>query len=291
LIHFYKRFTMQESTLSLDVQNTNSRPSSRRESMVPLFEEAKKSSLSKSIVKSSLFSHLKEEEMDEVFDSLFPSEAAQEDTIIRQGDVGDNFYIIDEGSVNIYVNDTKVTTLGEGGSFGELALIYGTPRAATVKAATQVKMWGIDRDSYKRILMESTIKKRKIYEDFLSNVAILEQLDKWERLTIADALEAVSFDAGAEIVKKGEEGDEFFLILEGTAGVTEFRDDCEEVLLQPAEYFGEISLLLDRPRQATVTAKEELRCAKLDRSRFERVLAPCFTIMRENMKKYEGFKA
>jgi len=267
LIHFYKRFTMQESTLSLDVQNTNSRPSSRRESMVPLFEEAKKSSLSKSIVKSSLFSHLKEEEMDEVFDSLFPSEAAQEDTIIRQGDVGDNFYIIDEGSVNIYVNDTKVTTLGEGGSFGELALIYGTPRAATVKAATQVKMWGIDRDSYKRILMESTIKKRKIYEDFLSNVAILEQLDKWERLTIADALEAVSFDAGAEIVKKGEEGDEFFLILEGTAGVTEFRDDCEEVLLQPAEYFGEISLLLDRPRQATVTAKEELRCAKLDRSR------------------------
>jgi len=282
---------MQESTLSLDVQNTNSRPSSRRESMVPLFEEAKKSSLSKSIVKSSLFSHLKEEEMDEVFDSLFPSEAAQEDTIIRQGDVGDNFYIIDEGSVNIYVNDTKVTTLGEGGSFGELALIYGTPRAATVKAATQVKMWGIDRDSYKRILMESTIKKRKIYEDFLSNVAILEQLDKWERLTIADALEAVSFDAGAEIVKKGEEGDEFFLILEGTAGVTEFRDDCEEVLLQPAEYFGEISLLLDRPRQATVTAKEELRCVKLDRSRFERVLAPCFTIMRENMKKYEGFKA
>ena len=47
--------------------------------------------------------------------------------------------------MNIYVNDTKVTTLGEGGSFGELALIYGTPRAATVKAATQVKMWGIDR--------------------------------------------------------------------------------------------------------------------------------------------------
>jgi len=282
---------MIESTLSIDVQNTNSRPNSRRESMVPLFEEAKKSSLSKSIAKSALFSHLKEEEMDEVFDSLFPSEAVQEDTIIRQGDVGDNFYIIDEGSVNIYVNDTKVTTLGEGGSFGELALIYGTPRAATVKAASQVKMWGIDRDSYKRILMESTIKKRKIYEDFLSTVAILEQLDKWERLTIADALEAVSFNAGAEIVKKGEEGEEFFLILEGTAGVTEYREDCEEVVLHPAEYFGEISLLLDRPRQATVTAKEELRCVKLDRTRFERVLAPCFTIMREKMKKYEGFKA
>ena len=86
--------------------------------------------------------------------------------------------------------------IGEGGSFGELALIYGTPRAATVKAASgcDVKLWGIDRDSYRlvsieiksrfctialctftrrRILMGSTIRKRKMYEEFLSKVKIL----------------------------------------------------------------------------------------------------------------------
>ena len=65
--------------------------------------------------------------------------------------------------------------IGEGGSFGELALIYGTPRAATVKASTStdVKLWGIDRDSYRRILMGSTIRKRKMYEEFLSKVSIL----------------------------------------------------------------------------------------------------------------------
>lgn len=66
-----------------------------------------------------------------------------------------------------------VTTIQEGGSFGELALIYGTPRAATVKAKTDVKLWGIDRDSYRRILMGSTIRKRKMYEEFLSRVSIL----------------------------------------------------------------------------------------------------------------------
>lgn len=66
-----------------------------------------------------------------------------------------------------------VTTICEGGSFGELALIYGTPRAATVKARTDVKLWGIDRDSYRRILMGSTIRKRKMYEEFLSRVSIL----------------------------------------------------------------------------------------------------------------------
>ena len=51
--------------------------------------------------------------------------------------------------------------------------IYGTPRAATIKASTEVKLWGLDRDSYRRILMGSTIRKRKMYEEFLSKVPIL----------------------------------------------------------------------------------------------------------------------
>lgn len=71
------------------------------------------------------------------------------------------------------MNSELVTTIAEGGSFGELALIYGTPRAASVRAKTDVKLWGIDRDSYRRILMGSTIRKRKMYEEFLSRVSIL----------------------------------------------------------------------------------------------------------------------
>ena len=55
--------------------------------------------------------------------------------------------------LKVYVNGEWATNIGEGGSFGELALIYGTPRAATVRARTNVKLWGIDRDSYRRILM------------------------------------------------------------------------------------------------------------------------------------------
>ena len=64
-------------------------------------------------------------------------------------------------------------SIGETGSFGELALIYGTPRAATIKARTDVKLWAIDRDTYRRILMGSTIRKRKLYESFLEKVSIL----------------------------------------------------------------------------------------------------------------------
>lgn len=81
------------------------------------------------------------------------------------------------------MNSELVTTIGEGGSFGELALIYGTPRAATVRAKTDVKLWGIDRDSYRRILMGSTIRKRKMYEEFLSRVSILGKFSEKKKNT------------------------------------------------------------------------------------------------------------
>jgi cAMP-dependent protein kinase regulator len=73
----------------------------------------------------------------------------------------------------VYINDELVTSIGECSSFGELALIYGTPRAATVKAKTDVKLWSLLGETYRRILMDSTIKKRKMYEEFLSKVSVL----------------------------------------------------------------------------------------------------------------------
>jgi len=254
-------------------------------------------SLSKAIAKNVLFSHLDENERSDIFDAMFPVSAIPGEVIIQQGDEGDNFYIIDFGEVEVYVNGEKVLTIGEGGSFGELALIYGTPRAATVKASSSsdVKLWGIDRDSYRRILMGSTIRKRKMYEEFLSKVSILENLDKWERLTVADALESVSFEDEAEVVKQGEAGNDFFIIAEGTAIVTQFRNDersdepVEVGRLGPSDYFGEIALLLDRPRAATVTARGPLKCVKLDRARFERVLGPCSEILKRNIQQYNSY--
>jgi len=257
-------------------------------------DEATMASLEKAIAKNVLFSHLDDSERSDIFDAMFAKEANEGEVIIQQGDEGDNFYIIDQGCVDIYVNGTKVVEgLTEGASFGELALIYGTPRAATVTAVTWVKLWGIDRDSYRRILMGSTIRKRKSYEELLSKVSILSNLDPWERLTVADALESVSYNDGDVIVSQGEHGDDFFIIVEGSAIVTQYRkegDQSEEVgHLGASDYFGEIALMLDRPRAATVTAQGQLKCVKLDRARFERVLGPCSDILKRNIAQYNSF--
>ena len=106
--------------------------------------------------------------------------------------------------------------------------------------------------------------------NFLIN-NFVESLDKWERLTVADALEAVSFDDNEVVVTQGEPGNDFFIIVEGTAVVTQFSNEGEASMevgrLGSSDYFGEIALLLDRPRAATVTAKGPLKCVKLDRAR------------------------
>jgi len=252
-----------------------------------------RASISRSFDKMVLFSHLDEVERCEIFDAMFPAFARPGQEIIKQGEEGDNFYIVDQGEVEIFVDEKKVVTLGEGGSFGELALIHETPRAATVIAKTDVKMWKIDRESYRKILMGSTIRKRSTYESHLAKVKILECLDQWERLIIADALEPENFQDGEVVVQQGDQGDEFFIIMEGLAIVTQCPAEGEQTKevgkLGPSDYFGEIALMNERPRAATVTAKGPLKCVKLDRARFERLLGPCVDILKRNIGLYHSF--
>eukprot|EP00047_Mylnosiga_fluctuans_P002525 m.224863 g.224863 ORF g.224863 m.224863 type:complete len:357 (-) comp11163_c0_seq1:82-1152(-) len=255
--------------------------------------------LQKAVHGNVLFAHLEQDELTDVLDAMFLTVKSAGEVIIQQGDEGDNFYIIDSGDVEVWISrdgaePEKFSEIHEGGSFGELALIYGTPRAATVKAKTDVKLWAIDRDTYRRILMGSTIRKRQKYQSFLEQVSLLKDLDKWERYSVADALEPAEFKEGEVIVKQGDKGDEFFIIVDGKVTVTQTNEKGETGVvaeLGPAQYFGEIALLTNDTRRATVTATGNVKCVKLDRERFERVLGPCEAILRrdiDNYKKYEG---
>ncbi|KAI6226494.1 CAMP-dependent protein kinase [Aphelenchoides fujianensis] len=257
-------------------------------------DESTQKALRNAMCKNVLFAHLDNDEQRAIFDAMFPVEKKAGETIIEQGEDGDNFYVIDSGDVDVFVNGQYCLTINEGGSFGELALIYGTPRAATVVAKSDVvKLWAIDRLTYRAILMGSTMRKRKLYDEFLSKVQILSDLDKWERANVADALERCDFEPGTHVVEQGQPGDEFFIIVDGQAQVLQKRSDEApfEIVgnLEPSDYFGEIALLLDRPRAATVVAKTPLKCVKLDRARFERVMGPVREILKRDVGNYNSY--
>merc|ERR1719230_2158289 len=94
--------------------------------------------------------------------------------IITEGDlVADFFYIVQEGTFEVYVcneqdnRDELVQTVNQGGSFGELALLYLVPRAATVKAKQDSVVWVIDRGNFKGTLMKVSEQKIDEYVTYL----------------------------------------------------------------------------------------------------------------------------
>lgn len=69
-----------------------------------------------------------------------------------------------------------VHTYEGSGSFGELALMYNMPRAASVRAVSAGALWAMDRHTFRRILLKSAFKKRKLYEELLDKVPMLKAL-------------------------------------------------------------------------------------------------------------------
>lgn len=200
--------------------------------------------------KNVFFSHLDGHQMKKIQNSMFLVEKEDGDIVINQGDDGDNFYIIDSGSVDVFINESNETTdrhlvktCEAGDAFGELAIMYNAPRAASCVANGHVRLWALDRVSFKVILMQTTIAKRNAYKGFLQNVPVFSQLTEYEILTIADALQEETFDDNAVICSQDESGDKFYLVKEGTAICTKYfgeGSNMEVARLTSGTYFGEV---------------------------------------------------
>merc|ERR1711957_1108882 len=85
-------------------------------------------------------------------DALVSEIFADGQTVMRQGEVGNKFFILEEGAAEATKGGSKVMDFGVGDYFGELALITDQPRAATVVARGSCKMLSIDSGSFKRLL-------------------------------------------------------------------------------------------------------------------------------------------
>ncbi|XP_014274249.1 cAMP-dependent protein kinase type II regulatory subunit [Halyomorpha halys] len=229
---------------------------------------------------------------EQILDAMFKREVFPGEVLIKQGEEGDYFYIVASGVFEAWKDDqVLLNKYVNTGSFGELALLYNVPRAASVKAVTEGVVWVLDRLTFRKIVLTHAFKRRKMYEMLIDGVPLLSALNEYERLAVADALVTQTFQNGQKIIGQGEVADGMYFVESGKVRVTvKGKDgtDLEVKRLEAGEYFGELALLTCKPRAASVFAVGLTKVAFLDVDAFERLLGPCMDIMKRNFETYEA---
>jgi CRP-like cAMP-binding protein/Zn-dependent protease len=204
--------------------------------------------------------------------------------VFRRGDVADAFYVVRSGVVRIEDEDIDegdtlvLTTLGRGDSFGELGLLGSARRAATARAEGAVTLFAVDKASFDRLLADDI--DAPDFAPTMQAYAELRSLPPFSALSTADLAlvlehgEWVNAAPAEVLIQQGQIGDSFYAI--GSGQVDVVRDSEFVASLGVGEHFGEIALLTDEPRNATVTAHTPARVFRLDREGFTRVVAHTF---------------
>jgi CRP-like cAMP-binding protein/Zn-dependent protease len=204
--------------------------------------------------------------------------------VFRQGDRPSAFYIVRRGLVQIEdedpaTGDTRVLrTMGVGESFGELALLGAHRRQATVRAVDEVELFEVDKSTFDRLLAEDMRAPefghtmQALVE--LRELAVFRGLDASQLHDVLEHGGWVSAAPGDAIVTQGEGGDAFYVIVSGRADV--LRDGAVVDSAVSGTYVGEVALLRDIPRTASVVARTPMRLFRLDREGFDLVIADAF---------------
>ena len=257
--------------------------------------EEQRSRLKHAMKNILLFKACEPEQIQEILDAMFERKVQKGDEVITQGDDGDNFYVIELGKYDVVINigvgeRKKVHTFNDSGSFGELALMYNCPRNATIIAQSEGILWALDQGVFRRIVVGAAARKRRSYESLLEGVPMLSELTEYERANLADALESTSFDNNECIIQQGDSADCMYFVEDGFVRIVLGRgaESKEISVLKKGDYFGEMALVMNQPRSASVYAKSNAKCAKLDVGAFERLLGPCMEIMKRNIEKYDS---
>ena len=243
-----------------------------------------------------MFANLEAKDQEGVVGAMEIRTHQENDTIIKEGDDGNELFVVGSGSSRC----TKVINGEEkflkdyktGDVFGELALLYNAPRAATITAIEETICYVLDRNTFNKIVKTASIKRREKFEAFLNKIEIFTDLKPDEKSKVCDCLQTAHYPKGTAVINQGDDGNAFFLVQSGTAEAVCNNDGTENKVYdyQENDYFGELALLNSEKRKATVRAtSDDLQVAFLDADSFTRLLGPMKDILKRNASRYQKF--
>lgn len=245
--------------------------------------------LGDTLKKAFMFNELEPADMEIIILALKECNFNAGAKVIEEGESGDYLFVIEKGSlecVKVIDGESKVVkTCSEGDVFGELALLYNCPRAANVIAKNQCVCWQLDRDTFNSIVKDSAVKRRERYDRFLQSVTILSSIDAYERSQIADALVSETFSCGQFVVKQDDPGHNFYIVESGT--LYAMKDDVRVKDYKPGDYFGELALLKNQPRAASIiVSSDSARLVSMTRHSFSKMLGSLHHLLCSRVNTY-----
>jgi putative peptide zinc metalloprotease protein len=204
--------------------------------------------------------------------------------VFRQGEQPDAFYVVRTGVLEVVEEDSesggerRLRDLGRGESFGELGLVTAAPRAATVRAIGSAEVFEVSKGAFDHLLADKL--HLPDFEPTLQQIAELRGLHCFAGLSTAQLWELlerggwVSFAPGERIMREGDFGDSFYAISSGQVDIV--KDERLVTTIGRGSYFGEVALLMEVPRTATVIARTAVRAFRLDREGFDRLVGDAF---------------
>jgi len=212
-------------------------------------------------------STLTQDQLVEISRNIKPQIFQPNSAIIQQGEKGDKFYILLNGRADVYINmpggsELQVNQLKPGQYFGEMALLGGGVRAATVKASHDgpVSVVALNEKAFNSLVNDSRslreelmglVERRNTYHQLQT----VSSLDENALSSILKDTRPVIYQEGYDIIKQGEVGDTFYLLLDGQVDILARDEHGNEVLvnqLSRGSYFGEMALMGNKRRNATV---------------------------------------
>ena len=227
---------------------------------------------------------LSDGERAELLAALQVIDVTRDQVVIREGDAGDAFYIIEEGAVEVFKSDGTaeelLAALHPPEYFGEVALIEDVPRTASCRALAGTKLLVITRKDFQRLIashFDSIARVGRAAEvtHLLSRMPLFAEFEPAHMRAVMEAFNSRNVAAEEEIITQGDAGDHFYVIIEGAFDVlidTNAGEPTKVARLRRGEYFGEIALLEDVPRTATVRAATDGVLLVLSRNDFEELL-------------------
>jgi CRP-like cAMP-binding protein len=263
-------------------------------SLTHIMEQARKTALDLSVFVGyqeqyhplPFLSELGPESLAAVLRSLTVLRLTDGQLIVRQGDAGDTLFLVADGELRVFVKtpagDKDVARLFENTLFGEMALITGQPRTASVAAAGDADVIGVSKAALALVTAKlPTIRaaldqfsRERLIKNLLQTSPLFVPFTKSQQGELLRRFEGHEVEAGTVLIREGERGRGLFLMLAGEVEVVARADTPEAVSLarlRPGDIFGEMSLVTDQPTSATVRATTQSSVLFLAREYVERL--------------------